>query len=669
MNDLVQDIGTVDLTGEVDALRRRWWLIALVTVASVIASIITVSIVPRTYESSAAVLVLPVSGETSADVSGARTTSEINLDTEAQLIRSVEMAEHVALALETSESPRDLAEQVDVTVPPNSQVLTITFTAATARGAHDGAAAYAQAYLDQRQSSAESVIDEQVEVYQNRLTALNSELTTVNSQLADPKLDAATRSTAVSRRDSLSSQISTLESTIADLQLTTVSPGKVITSANTPTSAATPIVPLYLAVGVMLGLIAGVLLVLIMARLDHRVRSPRDLSHLRRARLFGSVIPALPSPGQYAGLAVEDQVDQLRMIVDNSGTEITSPGIIQVAPMGSDAQTGALAATLARSYARRLGRCLLVVAESTDTTVSTALGLDGVGLTDLISGRVATLKPVVLDHMGVRGVGPGTVPERLRVVLQRSLVLEHINRIRDGATVVIVTDSLTGSAGSQAVATFADRLLLVGVAGELDDRVAATAVDAAASIGVASTIALIQPRRKSASTEDEPIPAPPDFTSPTPVVTVGAPDASMRAPRGAVERLPEVAPPGAAAPKAAGNLPPVRPTSPARPVRLTSTASPQRVWAPGPIDDGRSGQSVPPRPDVQRGAGKPPGETAPERITVVATGPEASVFPVVGGPVSKTPVPEPGAKASSAVKPGTPKPDAAGSEPTVIERK
>ena len=105
------------------------------------------------YTSTAAVLVLPTGANTTA-TAGGRSNAEINLDTESELVQSAKVAEAARLLLKTEESALVLRDRVTVAVPPNSQVLEITYVDNNAESTQAGAQAFAQAYLDNRASEA-----------------------------------------------------------------------------------------------------------------------------------------------------------------------------------------------------------------------------------------------------------------------------------------------------------------------------------------------------------------------------------------------------------------------------------------------------------------------------------------------------------------------------------
>jgi len=74
------------------AFRRRWWVIALGAVLGLGLASVYLLIAPKTYLSTATVIVEPMGGSLDNSVDGGRTNSGVNLDTEAQLVNIGEIA-------------------------------------------------------------------------------------------------------------------------------------------------------------------------------------------------------------------------------------------------------------------------------------------------------------------------------------------------------------------------------------------------------------------------------------------------------------------------------------------------------------------------------------------------------------------------------------------------
>ncbi|MGI8699807.1 MAG: hypothetical protein ACR2JU_01090, partial [Nocardioidaceae bacterium] len=124
--------------------RRGWIFVALGLVNGAVVGVVALQTLPQTYRASAAVLVRPVG---LPSPTGDRLVSEVNLDTEAQLVRSLVIGDQAAKSLDSGQSSSELIASVSVEVPPNTTILNITFSASTSTAAAAGAEAFADAYL------------------------------------------------------------------------------------------------------------------------------------------------------------------------------------------------------------------------------------------------------------------------------------------------------------------------------------------------------------------------------------------------------------------------------------------------------------------------------------------------------------------------------------------
>lgn len=488
MQDLTTNIGMVDATRHVDAVKRRWLMIVFITVVCMLCVGIATFFMPKTYASTTSVLVAPVAGSMNAALANGRTSGEINLDTEAQIVRSVALAEHVAQLTGTDRSAREIASAVSVSVPANSQVLTITYEDATARSARAGAEGYASAYLSDRRAQSEATIQEAQTGMQSELETLRAELATQTARSQDEDLTDVDRAIASNQRDGLVSQITSLSSTLAALTRTPVRPGEVLSAANLPSSPVSPSPVVNLAVGLVAGLLLGLVVAVALGHSDRRIRQPHEIRSARGGRVlvFDNLLTRVAGmdrlDAEYA-----DEIDQLRIAVDFSSKQ--DPRTVLVAPVGTNADAEWVGLALAQAYARQLGSTVFAAIDPAATSPR-VLGVDGPGLTDLLHGR--DLAPLEVDPSGVAAIGPGNDPEELSGLLQQPHSLDRIVSLTQ-TNLIAVVPSLQDSAGAQSMLRRVDRVVLVGVSGVLDERELDEALEAAdrADFRGSMTIALI----------------------------------------------------------------------------------------------------------------------------------------------------------------------------------
>ncbi|WP_168929731.1 Wzz/FepE/Etk N-terminal domain-containing protein [Nocardioides sp. GY 10127] len=238
-------------------LVRGWRLVIGGVVLGLVVGAVAFAVLPRTWTSTAAVLVT-TTGATSTSSVGERTTDEeVNLDTEAQLVKSAEVVDRALTELGSDADPSTVAAQVSVQVPANTTVLEITYAADSPEAAQAGASAFAQAYLDSRRSVAEDDIDQRVQTLQDQLEQARTEQTSLQRQAA-----AASGADATALQAEVAAAAATvtdLAQSVASLKSILVTPGRVINEADVPDSPAQPQAALVIGSCLALGLLGGLL--------------------------------------------------------------------------------------------------------------------------------------------------------------------------------------------------------------------------------------------------------------------------------------------------------------------------------------------------------------------------------------------------------------------------
>ncbi|MDS1269800.1 Wzz/FepE/Etk N-terminal domain-containing protein [Lipingzhangella sp. LS1_29] len=266
------------LAAYTDVLRRHWRLIAVLTTTGLLLAGAALLVVPRTYTATTAVQVHPTGVENLTGEAGGRTNGEVNLDTEAQVVRSATVTADALRLLDRDPAATDVhqaRERLEVTVPPNSSVLEISYAAEDPGTARDISLAFAEAYLEHRASWTAERVEE-------RLAGLDAELESKYAQLSDEQdeatddspADTAPGAPAPTREETLHAEIETLHEQRTPLAAVNeeLSAGSVLTQATAPPSPSAPRAELWLVAGSLLGLVAG--LALSYAR--HRSRPAPD---------------------------------------------------------------------------------------------------------------------------------------------------------------------------------------------------------------------------------------------------------------------------------------------------------------------------------------------------------------------------------------------------------
>jgi capsular polysaccharide biosynthesis protein len=277
-----------ELGDYLSVMRRRWGWVVVSVLAGLLLGAAYLTYADVTYTSTAKVLVKETSISSASN--SARTTDEINLDTEAQLVRSEPVAKQAAELLGTDTSPTTLAGRVNVTVPPNTTVLAISYTAGSAAAAQEGAETFARAYIENRQGAAQSDLDAQVKRLESQVDATQQDLQDTSAALA--RLTSASSKTnrafLLARRAALSNQLAAYNSELAPLKGTEVHAGDIIVDAQLPKRPVNPNPLLILPAGLMLGLVVGIGLAAWRERTDKRIHTRAEVE-----RVFGVAPVAL----------------------------------------------------------------------------------------------------------------------------------------------------------------------------------------------------------------------------------------------------------------------------------------------------------------------------------------------------------------------------------------
>ncbi|OLB64155.1 MAG: hypothetical protein AUI10_12300 [Actinobacteria bacterium 13_2_20CM_2_72_6] len=264
-----------DLADYLSVLRRHWWVLFLLVAVGVAGSAAVARTRPKVYEAATSVLVMPTAVQ-GTNAAGGRTSGAINLDTEAQLVVSTDIAVAAQKLLKIATPPDQLAANVTVTVPPNTTVLVITYAAPAPKEAQSGSHAFAIAYLQNRQTTAQADLTAQISALDAKVKQYSATLSQLSSRLAGLKAADPSKADLNSQIATLTGQVNTLTSRENELSTAQVTPGKIINDAQLPTAPSRPSVPLFLASGAMVGLLLGLGAALVRERTDKRLRRPVD---------------------------------------------------------------------------------------------------------------------------------------------------------------------------------------------------------------------------------------------------------------------------------------------------------------------------------------------------------------------------------------------------------
>jgi capsular polysaccharide biosynthesis protein len=442
--------GSRELADYLAMLKRRWWVVIAAAALGVALAALLVVVMPKTYSAFTVVNVTATKLD-SGSQSGKQ--QDINLQTEAQRVRSYDVAERVARDLHTKQTPTDLSASVSVNVPNDSTVIYITVDASTAQAARDRAHAFAQAYLDDRRDSATSVLMSQMAALERQINSLSKQLRTMT--------DKVQKNLVVSQMQALNNKTSDLRVTAAN-----VSPGEIITDARLPTSPSDPSLTRYLPSGLVGGLLLGVVLAILLDRTDKRVRTAHDIERVldlpvlldipaKRGREGLGLLPARSRTGQ--------SFHELSHVL--TATLGHGHHVLLVTGAAPGRGGSLVAANLAAALARTGSDVLLVCADLGSSMAGDLLGLpEGPGLSEVLLGWAEPREVIRKNHGAptLSAITVGANSELAAELLQREQMSRLIGSLRENYRfTVIEAPSTELGADAQALADLADAALMV----------------------------------------------------------------------------------------------------------------------------------------------------------------------------------------------------------------
>ncbi|MCO5992797.1 Wzz/FepE/Etk N-terminal domain-containing protein [Actinoallomurus rhizosphaericola] len=440
--------GSRELADYLAMLKRRWWVVVAAAALGVAVAAMLVVVMPKTYSAFTVVNVTPTNLD-SGSQSGKQ--QDINLQTEAQRVRSYDVAERVARNLHSQETPSALSASVSVNVPNNSTVLYITVNAATAVGARDRAHAFAQAYLDDRRDSATGVLMTQMGALQRQINSLSKQLRTMT--------DKVQKNLVVAQMQALNNKSSDLRVSAAN-----VNPGQIITDARLPGSPSDPSLMRYLPSGFVGGLLLGVVLAILLDRTDKRVRTAQDIERvldlpvlvdIKRGREGLGLLPARSRTGQ----SFHELSHVLTATLGHGNHVLLVTG---AAPGRGGSH---VAANLAAALARTGSDVLLVCADLGSSVAGEILGLpEGPGLSEVLLGWAEPPEVIRKNHGAptLSAITAGANSELAAELLQREQMTRLIGSLRENYRfTVIEAPSTELGADAQALADLADAAIMV----------------------------------------------------------------------------------------------------------------------------------------------------------------------------------------------------------------
>jgi Mrp family chromosome partitioning ATPase/capsular polysaccharide biosynthesis protein len=383
--DFAAEPRSIDLRDYWLIVRRRWVLVVALIVIGAIGGLGYTHSARPAYSATSQVVVMPLTqGPLNPP---AQANLQVNMSTEQAVAQSPLVIAQAAQLLQVQAAGLQAAaaKHLTVSVPANtlttSDVLQITWQAATPQAAQAGANAFAQAYLSSRHRALAGQIASLQTTLSAEVASLQRQIARVTAELSNTSSVSSTHQNLSIRLDELTAQATTADGQLASLPTYNDSGGSFIGAARplTPSGLSKKVIVI---IGALLGLLLGLVLAFVRDSLDDRVRDPEQLERKLEAATLAVLTRAESAPGGGR---------------DGTGRRPV-PAVATAASPDSRAAEAvrALRATLVAVAARQNLRTLLVIAADTSISSSQVAAELGVALAE--SGR-----PVLVVAADMRG--------------------------------------------------------------------------------------------------------------------------------------------------------------------------------------------------------------------------------------------------------------------------
>lgn len=439
------------------AVRRHLVLVIVLTLVVLAGAAAYAYSRPARYTSTVTLLPRPATGNPlapdTAAASGAQLT--VAMLTEAGLVDTPAVAARASKSLGVSVPRR--SDKITAAVPPNTQIIKITYVSGTAQHAEEGAQAFAVAFLAYRKGVT-------VAAQQELLTSLDGQVAATTDDLRK-----ATKAAAVLGGNSFASQqvllysnrLADLRDSISSAEALSTDPGVVVSAASKP-KAPVGVSPLVITVGG--GILGLVLALVLVARLEWRrdvVDSTTDYD------VCGvPLLAKLSSGSRQRSLITDADPDAVSQEVYRrmrAGFIAIAgpPKVIAVSCVSGEESSGDVAVNLAISLALAGFRVTVVAADPYDRTPEVILGASpSPGLAEVVAGT-ATLAEAVQQCHQVDFLAGGRAADAVRELLAGPALAAVVDELRNTADYVIVASARTASSDADAVALACDGVIII----------------------------------------------------------------------------------------------------------------------------------------------------------------------------------------------------------------
>jgi capsular exopolysaccharide synthesis family protein len=440
---------------------RKWSVAAIAAIATA-SGIYYSSQLPPTYAAESRVLVNSIepAGEGSLPPSP-------NMATEQEIARSPEVTRVVRERLGLEVPTSELADDLSIENPADTEVLILTFVASDPTVAKEGAQAFAEEYVKLRRRGAVQAQLESAQETRDRITALAAELNRLGQRIRSESDDTVLTS-LISRADTLTGLLVQERQQLGSLE-TTPDVGELFQ----PAVAFGRVGPSYsrnAVLALLLGLALGVAQAGLRGRLEDRLYSVEEAEAYLRSRAL-ALIPSLPgihqrqpTSGFSSGIpaSVSDSFVPLRVsfLAAAPSREAT---VILVTSASPREGKSTITANLAVSLALAGRRVTVICADPTRHRLEQFFGASAdVGLTQVLAGSAPlglALLPNVVRNLSLLPCGRPTGSET--ELSQSGAMRAVFDSIRERSDFVLVDSPPLGDADAISLMPVVDSVLFV----------------------------------------------------------------------------------------------------------------------------------------------------------------------------------------------------------------
>lgn len=283
------------------AWRRQWRWVAASTVLFSLLGVAAATAVAPTYESTATVLLRPLSTDPLEQL---RDADRIDTTTERQLALSTRLAAEAADGLDGSVDPLALREGLTVIATPEGAVLDFIYEAGDPQVAAQRAQAFADAYLADRAARADQALTEIRQDLDQRFEEVLNEERELLDELrpllededgdGEPDGDPGLIGQLEADLEVVRTRRGLLTNEQAETRLMGVDAGEVLSPAFVPSEPSGPPPPVLVAAAAVFGLVMGLFVALMVHRSSDVVTEAEQVSALFGAPTLGVVADRRP---------------------------------------------------------------------------------------------------------------------------------------------------------------------------------------------------------------------------------------------------------------------------------------------------------------------------------------------------------------------------------------